>query len=174
MNRLLTLFCTLLLLVLGRTATATAPYHVYEQNPETTERNELRVTSVEDFLALTPKEIEARTGEKPSLGERIALKLAQKRVKKQLKKGKQPEFQEGGSGGKLGLLSLIFGGAGVLLVFLPIIGLLGLLSGIAGFVLGLIALKRGEKKTMPIIGMVLGGLVILLFIVAIAVVASYF
>ncbi len=164
----------LTLLVVGWSATATAPYHVYEQETAATEQNDLGVTSVEDFLALTPKDIEARTGKKPSLGERIALKLAQKRVKKQLKKGEQPEFQEGGSGGNLGLLSLIFGGAGVLLVFIPAIGIIGLLSGIAGFVLGLIALKRGEKKTMPIIGMVLGGLVILLFIVAIAVIASYF
>jgi len=155
-------------------AVAAIPYHVYEDNKTATTQNDLDVTSVEDFFELTPKEIEARTGKKPSLGERIALKLAQKRVKKQLKKGKQPDFQEESSDGRFSLLSLIFGGAGALLVFLPIIGLLGLLAGIAAVVLGVIGLKRENKKTMAIIGTVLGGLVVLLFIVAIVVVASYF
>ncbi len=43
--------------------------------------------SVEDLLSLTPKEYRRITGKKLSLKETIALKIAQKKIKKELKKG---------------------------------------------------------------------------------------
>ncbi len=49
--------------------------------------NNLDALSVEEFLALTPKQIRKDYGKKLSLKEVIALKVAQKKVKKQLKKG---------------------------------------------------------------------------------------
>lgn len=52
--------------------------------------------SVDEFLSLTPKEIKERTGKKLSLKETAALKLAQKKIKKELKKsggGAAPKSQ---------------------------------------------------------------------------------
>ena len=42
---------------------------------------------MEDFLNLTPKEYRKITGKKLSLKETIALKIAQKKIKKQMRKG---------------------------------------------------------------------------------------
>ena len=44
--------------------------------------------SMEDFLNLTPKQYRQITGNKLSLKETIVLKLAQKKIKKQMKQGK--------------------------------------------------------------------------------------
>lgn len=44
------------------------------------------VASMDDFLALTPKKIREMTGKKLSFKESIGLKLAQKKIKKQLRK----------------------------------------------------------------------------------------
>jgi uncharacterized membrane protein YqaE (UPF0057 family) len=45
------------------------------------------VDKLEDFLSLTPKEYREMTGEKLTLKETIALKVAQKKIKKELRKG---------------------------------------------------------------------------------------
>ncbi|MEM6262226.1 MAG: TM2 domain-containing protein [Bacteroidota bacterium] len=46
--------------------------------------------TTEEFLALTPKQIRKQTGEKLTLKQAIALKAAQKKVKKMAKKGMAP------------------------------------------------------------------------------------
>lgn len=54
--------------------------------------------SVESFLALTPKKIREKTGRKLKLKEVIGLKIAQKKIKKQMrraKKGKKAEISKG-------------------------------------------------------------------------------
>lgn len=54
--------------------------------------------STESFLDLTPKKIRAITGKKLSLKEVVGLKLAQKQIKKQMrrsKKGKDEQFPKG-------------------------------------------------------------------------------
>ncbi|MBK6933275.1 MAG: hypothetical protein IPH12_21365 [Saprospirales bacterium] len=52
------------------------------------------------FTAVTPRDIAAQTGKKLSFGEKIFLKIAQKRVKKQLAKGLRAQDAEGRAGGK--------------------------------------------------------------------------
>jgi len=48
----------------------------------------LEVHSVEEFLALTPKSVQEKTGKKLKVGERLRLKVAQKQVKKLQEEGK--------------------------------------------------------------------------------------
>lgn len=48
----------------------------------------MKIESVESFLELTPKKIKAATGKKLKLKEIIALKIAQRKMKKQIKKSK--------------------------------------------------------------------------------------
>lgn len=60
----------------------------------------------------------------------------------------------------MSLLSLILGGAGLLLVLLG--SGFGILLGIAGLICGIIALERGGSKTISILGIVFGGIITLL------------
>lgn len=53
--------------------------------PENTAAAALSNLSVEEFLALSPKQYRELTGEKLSLTQKISLKIAQKKVKKALK-----------------------------------------------------------------------------------------
>ncbi len=125
----------------------------------------------EDFLSLTPKQVEAKTGEKMSLVQKMGLKIAQKRFKKELKKN--PDARAEGNLDVVGLLSLIFGGLGLILLFTPL-GLLGLLLGIAGFVMGFVGMKKdGANKVFRILGIVFGGLTILLLLIGIIFIAAF-
>lgn len=51
--------------------------------------------TADDFLKLTPKKIKATTGKKLNLKEVVALKAAQKMVKKQLKSASEPGIEKG-------------------------------------------------------------------------------
>lgn len=93
-------------------------------------------------------------------------------LKKELKAAKalSPAKTKGNTD-TLALLSLIFGGAGFLFLFIG--GAFSLLLGIAGLVLGIIALKKGtSQRTMAILGIVFGGLVALLALLVISVLAT--
>lgn len=72
--------------------------------------------SAEDFLALTPKKIRETTGRKLKLKESIALKMAQKRIKKQMKaaeKGKLPADDKPKSQIVALILALVIGTLGI-------------------------------------------------------------
>jgi hypothetical protein len=128
--------------------------------------------SASEFIALTPKEIAKKTSEKMSWDERILLKIAQKRIKKQLAKGVQPPPTESkeGSSNKMGKISVILGGAGLLLLFsiVEVLVILGLICVGAGLVFGIIGLVKDEKKTMAIIGTALPVIAFVALIIVIA------
>ena len=56
------------------------------------------VTNMDDFLALTPKKIREITGKKLSFKETIGLKVAQKKIKKQIRKQKKGKETPGSKG----------------------------------------------------------------------------
>ena len=122
--------------------------------------------SIAIFLQLKPKEIEKLTGHKLTLREKIALKIYKLKLRKKIN-GDDPAKNK-----KLGTLSLIFGIAAFVFVFLPVLSILSLPLAIAAVVLGAISLK-GNKNTNGIIGLILGGTFILLFIVAVLIVIAF-
>lgn len=126
--------------------------------------------SVEDFLNMTPKQFEEQSGQKMSFVQKVAFKMAQNKVKKQVAKGKL-DANAPASAGTMSVLALVFGAAGLVLLFVS--GLFGLLLGIAGFILGLVAMKKEGSNVMNILGAVFGGLSILLFLVLLIAVASF-
>jgi hypothetical protein len=96
------------------------------------------------FIALTPAKVEQLTGKKMGLKEKLALKMAQKHVKKQLQKGKKIDVKD-----KNQMLRywLICWGIAIVLtivgIFVPFVSWIGWLFGLAGsvfFVLWLIAM----------------------------------
>ena len=53
---------------------------------------EMSQMGIDQFLSLTPKKYKAMTGEKLSLGQTVKLKAAQKVIKRQMKKGAEPDI----------------------------------------------------------------------------------
>lgn len=63
----------------------------------------------------------------------------------------------------LGLLAVIFGGAGLLFSWLPWIGMFGVFLAVVGLILGLIGLLlKNRKKVLAIVGSVLSALAIVI------------
>lgn len=84
-----------------------------------------------------------------------------KRLEKKLLKNKNhydPDKQ------KLSLFSLLSGIFAMAFLAIPFINLLTLPFALAAFILGLISLKKEGVNAMNIIGLILGGIIILLFV----------
>lgn len=96
-----------------------------------------------------------------------------KEVKKELKSiQKLDKTKAVGTVDTIALLSLIFGGLG--LITLGVFGL-GILLGIAGLVLGIIALKRNSpQKVLAIIGVSLGSVAIFIGLLFLVFLATFF
>lgn len=54
----------------------------------------VKATNMDAFLALTPAKIQEMTGKKMTFAQKIALKMAQKKLSKQLKKGKSIDVHD--------------------------------------------------------------------------------
>lgn len=109
--------------------------------------------------------------------EKVLIKKIQKKVEKT--KSSTKAAAPKAKADTVALLSLIFGGLGLILLFAG--GGLGLLLGLAGLVMGIVGLSRvkrgvapGSSRTMAILGIVFGGIVTLLGILVIAVIAANF
>ena len=114
---------------------------------------------------LSPREFEKATGKKLRLKDRIAYRILQWKLRK---KGHEviDERQR-----KQGNLSLVFGIASVVFLFIPVLGILSPGLAIAAVVLGIMSLK-GNSNTAGIVGIICGGTTIFLFLLAIAVLAG--
>ncbi|MGZ3882527.1 MAG: hypothetical protein ACXVBJ_05435 [Flavisolibacter sp.] len=69
-----------------------------------------QVNTIEAFLKLTPKQIEKLTGRKLTLPQVVSLKLAQKKLRKQMMKSEGQKFSTG-----IYILLAILGGAWILM-----------------------------------------------------------
>ena len=110
---------------------------------------------------------------KPNFIERFAIRLAQKSIVKKIAKGElvasaAPDETGPGNPNKRGLVSLLFALVGILFLFIPggLAGIGGLFA-IAGFILGIIGLKRDEDKTLALIGTIVGAIVVTLYLLVI-------
>ena len=126
--------------------------------------------SLQEFVKLSPRDVEKMTGKKLKLREKIGLKIFQWKVKRKLKEDEpvDPKLL------RLGRISLICGILAIVFIFIPVgvIALLGLGLAIAGLVLGIKSLK-GNSNAPGLLGIVFSGLVLLGLLVAIAVVAAW-
>ena len=133
--------------------------------------------TVNDFLAFDAKAYRSADGKKMKWTERLAIGIVKKKLERKVNKGKiegtatMAEATKAASASKYGLLSLILSAAGVILLFTPL-GLVGIVAVIAGFVLGLIGLRRDANTTMALIGTILGALGIFITLLAVILVAS--
>ena len=143
--------------------------------------NILSNITVSQFLSLDFDKIQESNLVSLNWMQKSLLKSAQKRLAKKVSKGKIDASQSllnksaaAKGENRRGMFSLIFGGAGFLFLFLGPLAYLSLPLGIAGLILGIIGVKKDKNDTMAIIGMVFGSLVILLFLLAAVLIASFF
>ena len=118
-----------------------------------------------DLRKIKTKEIERLAGKKLSFLEKIQLKILQKKLKN-IEKGEPTAKQK-----KQGTLSMLCGFVSFIVLFISPLVLLAIPFGVLALVFGMQSLK-GNSNAKAILGVVTGGLSILLFIVALAIVAA--
>lgn len=119
------LACIMMLLNLSSSALTIPSTEPVPPKSESTAAAPLSGMSVQDFLALTPKKYKELTGEKLSFTQKIALKMAQRKVKKAIKNNEKvdssvmanavdtSDFNIGGF-----VLGLLLSAIGVLIAYL--------------------------------------------------------
>jgi len=118
---------------------------------------------IKEFAHLTPGEYEKMTGKKLKLKQKIALKIYQWKLKRQLKSEVTAKQK------RQGILSLIFGGISILATliaiaaFLPGVILIGAGSAIAGLILGIKSVKGNNSNTVGILGITLNVIALSIF-----------
>jgi hypothetical protein len=116
------------------------------------------------------KDIEQLTGKKLTLLQKLQLKIVQNKLaRKTLKLGDEPmtpqQYKQAKWSLNLGIASIAF-------LFVPVLGLLALPAAILAIIFGAKSLK-GNSNSKGITGIVLGGLTVLLFLVAIIIIAAF-
>ena len=102
------------------------------------------------------KAIENRVARKLPFGQRIALKLVQKKIRKHQKKSARARFKDNPD--NLATFALVLGVLTYALLAIPAVAALSFFVAIGAVVAGILALKRGGSKFRAILGIVLGGL----------------
>lgn len=142
---------------------------VFEQaNAIILPKNQLPAQPGKIIYSLAPRDIEKLTGRKMSLWQKLEWKILKNKVVKAFKKGDElTEKQQ-----KQATASLILGLASFLLLFVPYLALLSIPLAIFAIILGIKSLK-GNSNVKGIIGVVAGGFTILLFLLAVALLAAF-
>lgn len=126
-----------------------------------------------DLTTITPKQVEELTGKKLTFFQRIKLKILQKALKK-YRDADITEQQK-----KQATISMILGISSIALLLISsvaVIGFLGILSipaAVLALVFGIKSLK-GNSNTKGIIGVVMGGVTIGLFLIALLLILIFF
>ena len=102
------------------------------------------------------KAIENRVARKLPFGQRIALKLVQKKIRKHQKKSARARIKDNPD--NLATFALVLGVLTYALLAIPAVAALSFFVAIGAVVAGILALKRGGSKFRAILGIVLGGI----------------
>lgn len=136
--------------------------------------------TVNQFLSIDPDQIRKSNGIKQAWVKRWAVRHAQHRLQKKIDNGKltresnlNQAFSKSNNPNNRGKWSLILAGAGFLFLFLGPLAFLTLPLAIAGTILGIMGIQKDNDSTMAVIGLVLGILTILLFLVAILILVAF-
>lgn len=104
----------------------------------------VKATNMDAFLALTPAKVHEMTGKKMTFGQKIALKMMQKKFTKQLKKGKSIDIHDKGKMLRLwiifALVALVLSILGLFVTFAWYLSGLAWLAALIFFILWLVAL----------------------------------
>ena len=125
--------------------------------------------TTENLLTLSPKEFEKVTGQHLSFKEKIIYRIVQWKLRKQLRPSENTDgdISKAERHSKDALFCGIVTWAALLLgLAFPIIGLLSIPFSIFAIIYGAISLNKTSSNTRSILGIVLGGLYLILFVIA--------
>jgi hypothetical protein len=104
----------------------------------------VKATNMNAFLALTPAKVQEMTGKKMTFGQKIALKMAQNKFSKQLKKGKSIDIHDKRQMLRLwiifALVALVLSILGLFVTFAWYLSGLAWLAALIFFILWIVAL----------------------------------
>ncbi len=104
----------------------------------------VKTTNMDVFLALTPAKVEEMTGKKMTFGQKIALKMAQKKFSKQLKKDKSIDIHDQRQMLRLwiifALVALVLSILGIFVTFALYLSGLAWLAALIFFILWIVAM----------------------------------
>jgi len=104
----------------------------------------VKATDMNAFLALTPAKVQEMTGKKMTLGQKIALKMVQKKLSKQLKKGKAIDTKDERQMLRLwiifALVAIALGILGIFISFFWFLSGLAWLAALIFFILWVLAI----------------------------------
>jgi hypothetical protein len=133
--------------------------------------------TTEDLLSLSPKNFEKLTGQRLSFKEKIAYKIMQWKLQKQLK-ALEKEDGDISKAERHSKNALFCGIAtwGLLLlgIAIPIMGILSIPFAISAIIYGAVSLNKTPNNTRSILGIVLGGLYVVLFALALLLLIAAF
>lgn len=128
------------------------------------------LTSLEKLATLKIKEIEKLTGRKLKLKEKIALKIYQLKLKKELKAKEKGETKSKGQ------TAFILGLVGIGVLLIPYVSIAAIPLAILAIVIGSKAKKEnpkdGKAQTGIILGIVTLGLIVLAILLVLAILAA--
>jgi hypothetical protein len=103
----------------------------------------VKTTNMDAFLALTPAKVQELTGKKMTFAQKIALKMAQKKFSKQLKKGKSIDIHDKSQMLRLwiifALVALVLSILGLFITFAWYLSGLAWLAALIFFILWIVA-----------------------------------
>ena len=138
-------------------------------SPATVPGNMAIPFTTENLLSLSPKEFEKVTGQHLSFKEKIAYRIVQWKLRKQLRLSENTDgdISKGEKHSKNALFcGIATWGATLLGLAVPVIGLLAIPFAISAIIFGAVSLNKTSSNTRSILGIVLGGLFLLLFVIA--------
>ena len=121
--------------------------------------------SVNDVASMKIKEVELLLGRKLTLKEKIAVKLAQLKLKKQVKANEKSKVSKGKNAMTLGILSLV-------MLLLPFGFLASIVLAIMAITIGSKAKKENPRDGKAQAGIILGILTLALIIIAVVIVVA--
>lgn len=137
----------------------------------TVTNNPAKPLTFEQLLSLSPKKIEKITGRHLSFKEKVGYRLLQWKLRNQLKKDGDISKAERRSRDALfaGIATWAFLLIGLVV---PVVGLLSIPFSIAAIVFGAMSLNKTPSNTRSVLGIVLGGLFIGLFVIGLLLLTS--
>lgn len=144
--------------------------------PTTTLSNNMAIPpSIENLLLLSPKNFEKATGLHLSFKEKIGYRILQWKLQKQLRLADKADgdISKAEKHSKNALFcGIVTWGALLLGLAVPVFGLFSIPFAIAAVIFGAVSLNKTSNNTRSIVGIILGGLYLILFALALLVFIS--
>ena len=138
--------------------------------------------TLKEFSAIDLNQWTKAQGLRMPWWQKLSFKFIQKRISKKIARGlldgnttlqQMQEQEQPKNANRRGGISLILGVAGLVFLFLGFLRILTIPLFVGGLVIGIRGIRKDQNKAMAIIGTIFSGLMLLLFLLALIILASW-